>query len=318
MCGLAGFIGQSRNPKLSNAIISGLFEKIESRGTDASGFYACDSKSDSVFYEKQPIRSSDFVKHENWLNLLNNDLDCILVHARKTTKGSGAAWCNSNNHPFVSFDKSLALIHNGKISNDECEYLKSIYDTISECDSEFLLRIIESASDIFKGILNIFSLINSGHMAVAVAQKVDACKNLWLFRNSHRPLWVVDLRQCLNQIFFISEKRIWDSVVHNLDSSILINQFIMELPENEVWNFQSNYDNLNFSKHKIIKANVLEKDLLQDERKKIPINQAKFNLVSSLNEQDELFAFYMKKLSFLNGEVQKNQIIEFIKDKKIL
>lgn len=318
MCGLAGFIGQSSNPELSYSLITRLFEKIEIRGTDAAGFYAYEQDTDVIFYEKCPIKSSDFIKQECWLNLFKHKIDTILVHARKTTKGSGSAWCNSNNHPFVSFDRSLGLIHNGKIQNDEFNYLKLIYDTISDCDSEFLLRIIDASPSVQHGILKIFSLINSGHMAVAVAQKTESNKNLWLFRNQHRPLWIIDLREILNQVFFVSEKRIWDSVIYQYSDAIIKSQMVMELPENQIWNFELSDGNIVFDKSNIFKCKQFEEDAYKQEKQRILLNKIKYKLISTITETDELFSFFIKKLNLLDDKLKKNQIIEFIKYNNIL
>ena len=69
MCGICGFIGESKKPVLTYQIITNLLEKSEIRGIDATGFWGTENGVDgSVIYHKEPIRSSDFVK-KKWLEV---------------------------------------------------------------------------------------------------------------------------------------------------------------------------------------------------------------------------------------------------------
>lgn len=258
MCGIAGYIGESKKPVLTYQLITKLFEKSESRGIDAAGFWGTENGDNgNVLYHKEPGRSSQFVKKDMWRQVAKHNPNLLLVHARGASKGVGEPYDNRNNHPFTSWNKSIGLIHNGRV--DECEYqaLKQKYDPQSQCDSEILLRIFESGEmyseeelEIFgdaeyaerlAGIRDIYSLINEGHMAVAIGERLPTGDRLlWLFRNQHRPIWVVDMRDSLGQVFFVSEPTIWEDAIRECSGvkSIARSQKLIELPVEEVWHFK--------------------------------------------------------------------------------
>ena len=154
----------------------------------------------------------------------------------------GGPESNINNHPFTSADRTLGMVHNGRI--DDCEYcvLKNKYEVRSGCDSEIILRIVEaSGQDRLKGISEVFSLINHGHMAVAMGQRTSHTdRDLWLFRNEHRPLWVVDVRDSLGQIMFVSEPSIWDDALSQCDKAkgVVRAAKVIELPVEQIWHFR--------------------------------------------------------------------------------
>lgn len=268
MCGIAGFIGESKNKNITFDLTTKLFSKSESRGTDAAGFWASDS-SGVVYYHKEPIRSSQFIKNELWLHASRANVNLMLTHARGASKGFGEPYRNINNHPFVSSGKSLALVHNGRIEDHEYNALKEKYEVCSGCDSEILLRILESReesedfSDLgnlenlhrMAGIKDIYSLINDGHMAVAVGERLeDGTRLLWLFRNKHRPLWISDMRESLGQIFFVSEPSIWEDSVSEMKSNRFFKrQKLIEIPEEEVWYIKLHQKTLSTSRLEVCK-----------------------------------------------------------------
>jgi hypothetical protein len=255
MCGIAGFIGVSRNKKLSNLLITELFRHLESRGTDAAGVYATTTDG-KVVYHKEPIKSSEFVKGEFWDKIQKQRFDLMLTHARATSKGGGNAAVNCNNHPFVTADHRIGMVHNGTI--EEAEVLTEQYETNSATDSECLLRIFEHALDQplleepgikdapdevkqrLGGIKNIFSYIFRGAMAVAFGERLDEqARRLILFRNEKRPIWIADLRPLLGQIFFFSTPDIWWAALGNnsaISKKLAYSaQKLIELPSNQIW-----------------------------------------------------------------------------------
>lgn len=244
-------------------MITKLFEKSECRGIDAAGYWGTESGiNGKVLYHKEPIKSSQFTQKDVWELVSKHNPNLLLAHARGASKGVGEPIVNSNNHPFTNSDKSVGLIHNGRV--DECEYqsLKQKYGLKSKCDSEILLRIFEAGEyysvDELKGIFvehfdtsefhqrligirDIFSLINEGHMAVAVGERgEDGNRMLWLFRNRHRPLWIVDVRELLGQVFFISDPDIWDEAIRECSGikKIIRTQKLIEMPTEEIWYFK--------------------------------------------------------------------------------
>lgn len=255
MCGIAGYIGVSKNPALTYKLASRLFERLESRGVDASGFYG--SEGDTIHYHKQPLRSAHYVRTEPWKNLADKNCEMLIMHARGASQGVGAPQDNRNNHPFLNQDQTLALIHNGRVTDVEYQALRKKYEVESTCDSEILMRVLVGADPAraaekfpgerpelaqrLMGLKDIFSFINRGHMASAVAENTPEEKRLWLFRNQHRPLWVADTRESLGQIWFCSTPEIWTAGINAVHDLRRVNGFsrhkLYDLTPFEVWMF---------------------------------------------------------------------------------
>ena len=228
-----------------------------------------------------------------------------MVHARGASKGVGEPAINSNNHPFTSSDKSLGLIHNGRVDDSEYNALKQKFEVKSNCDSEILLRIIENSENFdldlneelyphrLSGIKDVFSLINEGHMAVALGERgSDGDRMLWLFRNQYRPIWLVDMRELLGQIFFFSEPNIWEEAVvecGNFKSSIK-SQKLIEIPHGQIWFFRTTNDEehpISFSKFEAIKENP-QPWHFDGGKCELKNNEPSFNVITELNELEEL------------------------------
>lgn len=310
MCGIAGYIGVSKNPKLSFELITSLFYSIESRGYDASGVWATEHGGKGrVIYHKEPIRSSEFIKKFFWKKIRKINTDMLLVHARATSSKGGSAKFNANNHPFVSLDKRIGMVHNGNI--DEADFLKTTYQTISETDSECLLRIYEhglddmdnhvknvpiSISSRLSGIKDIWSFISHGAMAVALGERIDDHnRGLFLFRNEKRPLWLADLRKTLGQIFFFSTPEIWHQAVkssYTLEKICWKSTKLIELPSNQAW-----YLGLDEQNNSVSHANTyrfkLETKLTgiqytTGEYKPIKPAQVSLDVITRLDDKDEV------------------------------
>lgn len=259
ICGIAGYIGKSKKPKITYELASCLFDYLELRGTDAAGIWGTEAgKKNRVIYHKEPGRSSNFIKLDIWKKLEKLKPNLLLMHARATSPGVGHASNNKNNHPFVSSDHSIGMIHNGRVS--EADFLKEKYQIRSDTDSEVLLRMYEHGSededelDIeagaaarLKGLKDIWSLVHEGAMAVAFGEYVDPdTRYLFLFRNQHRPLWIADVRDTLGQIFFFSSPEIWYRAVASSDtlkSACESMNSLIEIPVGQVWFFKIDKDN---------------------------------------------------------------------------
>ncbi len=255
MCGIAGYIGVSKNSQLTFKLATRLFERLESRGTDASGFYG--SEGDTIHYHKQPLRSAVYVRSDPWKKLHDKRCEMLIMHARGASQGMGAPEDNRNNHPFLNQEQTLALIHNGRITDAEYTALRKKYEVESGCDSEILIRIVagadaKKAAEKFPeekpevalrlmGLKDVFSFINHGHMAAVVAENIPEQKCLWLFRNEHRPLWVADTRDSLGQIWFCSTPEIWTAAVNAIPDLRRVPGFskhkLYDLTPKEVWMF---------------------------------------------------------------------------------
>jgi hypothetical protein len=80
-------------------------------------------------------------------------------------------------------------------------------------------------------------------MAVALGETVKDTKHLWLFRNKHRTLWVIDLREYLGQVFFCSTPDIWQDAIVKSKIKIMHKQKLIELPPEEIWHLSVNNKN---------------------------------------------------------------------------
>jgi predicted glutamine amidotransferase len=316
MCGIAGLIGESKDPKVTFQLMTRLFEKIEKRGEDSSGFWATQKgKKGAISYHKEPTKSTDFVYKKVWKEMRKFNPNCMLMHARAATPGIGTPNINKNNHPFVSDDVTLSIIHNGKLP--EYHFLKDKYETFTNCDSELVLRILQCENELppgledsstlsqgqknrLAGIKQLWSLSYHAHMAVAVGEWFDdGTRQLWLWRNQHRPLWVADMRDTLGQIFFFSEDDIWWDAVSecpSVEKYLNQGQKMYEMPTEEIWFFEVNEGapvvaQDYFQKFNIIKKSVEEKEedeiddgvLLENE----VVKGAPHRLICGLGEDDE-------------------------------
>jgi len=303
MCGIAGYIGQSKKPKLSFELLTQLFDHLETRGFDASGVWGTESgKNGRVIYHKEPIRSSEFIQKDFWKDLKKVKTNLMLVHARWKSRGGGLAATNSNNHPFVSADKRIGMVHNGTL--EEYKYLKDRYQMLSDTDSEVLLRMFEDGlvdddgfDDRLNGIKDIWSVISNGAMAVAFGERVDDDRRfLYLFRNEHRPLWLADLRGLLGQIFFFSSPDIWYRAIsssNELKKMCSGTQNLIELPTSQIWGMWID------DKHPMISTNdqVLKYEVEVDDKGKAwkaghvrPVKKPKVELsvISQLDDNEKV------------------------------
>ena len=134
MCGIMGFYCFGiQKPDKKN--ITTMFELLESRGRDASGFaFLRDS---NLVVHKAPIRSSIMVHSKEWQEL---DLPGVFIaHTRMKTQGSERN--NNNNHPLYN-KEGLCIVHNGMIHNDKEIFGKQKRD--GEVDSEAILAVLSS------------------------------------------------------------------------------------------------------------------------------------------------------------------------------
>jgi len=232
------------------------------------------------------------------------------VHARGASKGVGEPCINQNNHPFTSYDKSIGLIHNGRVDEREYQALKQKYNLNSQCDSEILLRIFESGELYLKeelhdfantefphrlaGIRDIYSLINEGHMAVAIGERLPTGDRLlWLFRNQYRPIWVVDMREVLGQIFFVSEPDIWEHAIRECSGvkNITRSQKLIELPVEEVWHFKISSNEAcpeTVSRFKVTKDDDFTPWKFDGKKISSIQRQATFGVITNLDEKDKV------------------------------
>jgi len=152
MCSILG--GFNIPPKIKE----NLFTEAEVRGIDATGlaYY----KNGELIIRKTNARAGDFVKSEGFQEFLSDNPDFFIGHTRLKTQGDPTN--NFNNHPLYDQDKTIALAHNGVISNDSELFEIFGLSREAEVDSEILIRLYEHFRRDFepvKSISKVYSAI---------------------------------------------------------------------------------------------------------------------------------------------------------------
>jgi len=237
MCGVVGFVGKSINPTRTYELITNLLKETKIRGTNATGFYSIDDAGLIDWY-KIDKPADEFVKCRAWKNQCPNAI-ALIAHARLTTHGTEKK--EINNHPHMSEDMKIALVHNGIISNYNAIAQKKNIDLKGECDSEVLIRLMEQATDATSGIHEIFKEIRYGSMACLSIDFREQNPFFYAFRNYATPIHFVDLRDEFGIYVFCSTKHIWDSAVQVSGFGRLLRDKIpIEIPAHEIWRVNSN------------------------------------------------------------------------------
>lgn len=238
MCGIAGFIGKSSNPTITSDLSTRLFYYLVERGHDASGFYAIEKENIESY--KSDISSAKIINKKEWVNLWNMNPDVLLLHSRDST--SGDPKIIKNNHPFLSGNKKLALIHNGKIKNFfrlRNLLTSSKYSVESDCDSEVLLRLYQQYG--LTAMLGSILWNDDNAAAIALADRKENHQDLFLFRDNSRPLYIVDMRESLNQIFFCSTDDIFEHA-YRKSMARKLSYHIFKVQVNDLWWLRYNND----------------------------------------------------------------------------
>lgn len=177
MCSIAGFsLSQNStiNPrKLSHALLV----EMDVRGNQASGF-AYQTSTTSGVYKKNVAGANLSVKR------MSKGARLAVLHTRYATHGSAKVM--ENNHPVLSPDKSISLVHNGVIYNHDL--VRTHLDAkLAEVDTSVIPAILEQFDrntdrlDMLDGDASIAWLDESDRLTLKVA------------RVSHSPLVIAQL-----------------------------------------------------------------------------------------------------------------------------
>lgn len=199
MCGIAGFSLSNTskvNPrKLAHTLLSG----IESRGGQASGVAWQSAKGSGVF--KQDVAGSLLP-----LKSMAKDATVAVLHTRLATHGSVKV--NANNHPVLSPDKSISLVHNGVIYN---------HDIVRE---KFNFKLPEVDTAVIPAVLQKFGFdrfdVLDGDASVAWLDENDR-GTLRVGRLSHSPLCIAQLHD--GSFVFASTEAILRKAIESLGLS---------------------------------------------------------------------------------------------------
>jgi hypothetical protein len=194
MCGIGGFSlakGSKINPrKLSNALLTAL----EDRGYMASGV-AWQSLDGSRGYHKAAVPGSGLA-----LKGMPKNANVGIVHTRLATHGSTTD--NRNNHPVLSPDESIALVHNGVIYNHN--YVRSILSSRIkfEVDTAVIPALIQENNYDLEALRHL-----DGDAAIAWLRDDDPGV-LHLARLEHSPMTICQLDDG-SFVFASTEALLW-------------------------------------------------------------------------------------------------------------
>lgn len=201
MCGIIGIVGgkiPERKWGDAYSLIRNLFLECEHRGKDATGYVARTAPFDkpsaaTTLVAKQPMMASRFVETTEFTRLAHRRCSSFIGHCRAATQGSPKD--NRNNHPHVG--ERLVMVHNGVCENVDDLRDKYLLDLETDCDSEAILRLIETqppASGLMLAMREV-----KGSMALAAYDLEADC--VWLASNGGRPLWIAHLTRLRSWVF---------------------------------------------------------------------------------------------------------------------
>ena len=191
MCGLFGYCGNAKNHSQLKKFIRILAIETSDRGTDATGFAALRDDG-SYIGAKAAVPASAFVfKNKQFNDAFDAKARLFIGHCRLATHGDVKN--NSNNHPHISKDRSLAIVHNG-IVYGHTELANEHGATLhSECDSEVVLRLVEHAIPVgerkcYDKLVDVAQTLEdfSAMFSVLVLDRARRC--VWSFRSYTNPL----------------------------------------------------------------------------------------------------------------------------------
>jgi glucosamine 6-phosphate synthetase-like amidotransferase/phosphosugar isomerase protein len=201
MCGITGYL---RTGDCTVSVKSALRETMKGiavRGRHASGFAAL--KGDEIFAYKHHVPSTVLVKSHEWKKH-SKAPDILIGHSRYATHGDPKN--NDNNHPHWTEDMRYVMVHNGVVSDPVPEV-----ETVSECDSEKLLRLIEKHG-VVEGFRRIGQLPASRYAVMLIDHHEGA---LYIYRNTS-PCYFLDLSFELGGLLFASTD---DILIQSLKSA---------------------------------------------------------------------------------------------------
>lgn len=216
------------------AMFTNLLVLSEHRGPYATGVAGVRTDG-SISVVKRPVRARSFIRlpaYHEWLERIGPDTTCLMGHTRWPTRGS--ILDPANNHPLVSEPGSavtIAVTHNGAISDPDRHFRRLRLPRRAEVDSEILLRIVERHSsevglDIDRFLEDIEPLDGLMSAAIVVSSRPEEI----ILLKGNRPL-EVRYHPGLEAIAYASEQAIldaglmqsgWQDVVLDHDEGLVV------------------------------------------------------------------------------------------------
>ena len=177
MCGIAGY-SLSKNSRINpRKLAKALLIEMDVRGNQASG-YAWQSSTGAGIYKRDASGTAISMKQ------MSKGTRVAVLHTRYATHGSITN--NANNHPVLSPDKTISLVHNGVIYNHNT-VRTHIDSNLPEVDSSVIPALLQQ----FERNTDKFDMLD-GDASVAWLDDNDKL-TLKVARISHSPLTIAQL-----------------------------------------------------------------------------------------------------------------------------
>jgi glucosamine 6-phosphate synthetase-like amidotransferase/phosphosugar isomerase protein len=173
-----------------------LMAEIQRRGAHAAG--AASVGVERTIWGKAPVPAKRFIRGAWWAKMMKADPRLLIGHARFATHGDPKD--NANNHPFVSDDHRWFVVHNGVLGDD----VSVRSPTMGECDSELILRMIETYG--FKKTVELMGGFERSSFACLALDAKE--RRMYAWRNSGNPLVVADLTDSIGAVLLASTEDI--------------------------------------------------------------------------------------------------------------
>ena len=183
MCGISAFSGD-------NAVIKALMVTLGQLERGTKGCGVAFTVDNNIFFKKAPVHPVEFFnKHfSEFMKLKYYGVTCAIAHNRMPSAGSVSY---ENTHPFVSCDRSFALVHNGHAINHSYrhEIIAKGHVLKGETDSEVITHMIEEEVKTFGSVENVllYSTLKYMDGAILVLTKDGT---IYGIRTNHNPLYV--------------------------------------------------------------------------------------------------------------------------------
>lgn len=226
MCGLFGILKTNKTFFQDSTITKAFREGMHLsgfRGVDGAGIIA--KHDNSILFYKKPYPVYDFLSLEITRNMLGNIhlADYVLAHTRKTTSGNNT---QDATHPYTS--EHIMLMHNGCITEIDS---KTMYSEKADylSDSHWLTMKLDKNVEDYKTFLENVK----GEYALTWVN-VET-KDVFIVRNKHRPLFMVQLEDYL---MYASEIETLDYLIFRHDLKLKSKSTkIEEVKENTLFKF---------------------------------------------------------------------------------
>ncbi|MBP3223197.1 MAG: glutamine--fructose-6-phosphate transaminase (isomerizing) [Actinomycetaceae bacterium] len=172
MCGIVGYVASENiSDKARDVIIEGL-ARLEYRGYDSAGIALVEDS--SIYCQKKEGRLDNL---RSIISSHSSSARAGIGHTRWATHGGPT---DENAHPHVSFDKRVALVHNGIIENYKDlanELAQKNILSLSETDSEVavhhLALELEKDNDLFEAMRRLACKLEGSFTLVAIDSHND-------------------------------------------------------------------------------------------------------------------------------------------------